>query len=96
MFVGRIWPICNLQTDTFRFTYHGYGVSHIDALCHITYNDRFYNDAPKSLNTPEGCGRLGIEHLKHGIVTRGVLIDVPRLTARGESLRCIRAAMHPA
>lgn len=69
----------NLQTDTFRFTYHGYGVSHIDALCHITYNDRFYNDVPKSLNTPEGCGRLGIERLKHGIVTRGVLIDVPRL-----------------
>ena len=69
-----------LQTDTFTFSYHGYGVSHIDALCHITHKDRLYNDVPKATNnTAAGCDRLGVEHLKQGIVTRGVLLDIARL-----------------
>ena len=69
-----------LQTDIYTFTYHGYGVSHIDSLCHISYQDRLYNDVPKSMNnTPDGCGKLGIEQLKNGIVTRGVLLDMARL-----------------
>ena len=59
----------SLRTDTYTFTYHGYGVSHIDALCHITHKDRLYNDVPLSPNnTADGCDRLGIEHLKNGIV----------------------------
>ena len=31
------------------------------------------------MNTDKGCTKLGIENLKNGIVTRGVLIDIPRL-----------------
>ena len=85
----------SLQTDTYTFTYHGYGdaarrrrwyaaasasrVSHIDSLCHITHKDRLYNDVPKATNnTADGCGKLGIEQLKHGIVSRGVLLDMAR------------------
>ena len=30
-------------------------------------------------NTPDGCSKLGIEQLKNGIVTRGVLLDMARL-----------------
>ena len=69
----------SLRIDTYEFRYHGYGVSHIDALCHFLWNDRLYNDILPSESTPTGCGKLGIQNLKSGIVTRGVLLDFPRL-----------------
>ncbi len=69
----------SLRSDTYEFTYHGYSVSHIDSLCHFIWNDRLYNDVPPTASTPEGCGKLGIENLKQGIVTRGILLDFPRL-----------------
>jgi kynurenine formamidase len=66
--------------DSYRMSYHGYAHSHIDALCHILYRDQTYNGYPRAqVNTEKGCTRLGIEALKHGVVTRGVLIDIPRL-----------------
>ncbi len=68
-----------LRSDTYEFTYHGYGVSHIDALCHFLWNDRLYNDTPPSASTTEGCGKFGIQNLKSGIVTRGILLDLARL-----------------
>ena len=67
------------RTDTYEFTYHGYGVSHMDSLCHFLWNDRLYNDVPASASTPNGCGKLGIQNLKRGIVTRGILLDFARL-----------------
>ena len=69
----------SLRSDTYRFTYHGYGVSHIDALCHFAHDGRLYNDIPLSASTTEGCGKLGIENLKSGIITRGILFDFARL-----------------
>ena len=69
----------SLRSDTYEFTYHGYGVSHIDSLCHFLWNDRLYNDILPSESTPDGCGKLGIQNLKTGIVTRGILLDIARL-----------------
>ena len=61
-------------------SYHGYAHSHIDALCHILYKDQTYNGyARAEVNTEKGCTKLGIDNLKNGIVTRGILIDIPRL-----------------
>lgn len=66
--------------DRYAVSYHGYAHSHIDALCHILYKDQTYNGyARADVNTDKGCTKLGIEHLKNGIVTRGILIDIPRL-----------------
>ncbi len=65
----------NFRTDTYFFRYHGTFITHEDALCHYTYNERIYNDRP--LNTKE-CFP-SIETLKNGIITRGILIDIPRL-----------------
>ncbi len=66
--------------DTYKVFYHGYAHSHIDALCHILYKDKTYNGYPTAeVNTAKGCLKLGIENLKAGIVTRGILIDIPRL-----------------
>jgi kynurenine formamidase len=66
--------------DRYAVSYHGYAHSHIDALCHILYKDQTYNGyARADVNTEKGCTRLGIDNLKNGIVTRGILIDMPRL-----------------
>ena len=67
-------------TDRYSVSYHGYSHSHMDALCHILYKDQTYNGYARAVvNTDKGCTRLGIENLKQGLITRGVLIDIPRL-----------------
>jgi len=69
-----------LRSDTIEFSYHGYGVSHIDALCHFLHNGLMYNGVPADASSVEGgCSKLGIQNLKNGILTRGVLLDIPRL-----------------
>ena len=66
--------------DNYRVSYHGYAHSHIDALCHILYKDQTYNGyARADVNTDKGCTKLGIDNLKRGVITRGVLIDIPLL-----------------
>jgi kynurenine formamidase len=72
--------IGNFSMDSYSVSYHGYAHSHIDALCHIAYKGQVYNGYPRDqVQTDKGCMKLGIENLKNGIVTRGVLIDIPRL-----------------
>ena len=67
-------------TDTVSVSFHGYAHSHMDALCHILYKGQTFNGHPTAeINTEKGCTQLSIDKLKNGIVTRGVLIDIPRL-----------------
>jgi len=54
--------------------------THWDALAHCSYGGKIYNDYPASSVTGAGAGRCGI-HLLTTVVSRGVLLDVPR--ARG-------------
>jgi len=63
--------------DYFAIAPHGYSTSHIDALCHIFYDGKIYNGYPSSTVTAHGATKLGIHHLRSGIITRGVLLDVP-------------------
>jgi kynurenine formamidase len=59
---------------------HGFTQTHIDALCHLrTHDNRYWNDKPVgALGMPaEHSGT--IDFWNHGIVTRGVLYDIPRL-----------------
>ena len=52
----------------------------IDALCHFLYKDHAFNGYSRAeVESTSGCAKLGIDHLKAGIVTRGILIDMPRL-----------------
>lgn len=68
------------STDTYKVSYHGYAHSHMDALCHILYKNQTYNGyAREEVNTDKGCTKLGVQNLKGGIVTRGVLLDIARL-----------------
>ena len=58
---------------------HGFATSHIDALCHIFHEGRIFNGYSAETVTAHGATRLGIHHLQSGIVTRGVLLDMPAL-----------------
>jgi kynurenine formamidase len=62
---------------------HGDGDSHIDALCHVIFDSKLYNDVPVDAITPNGATSLSIDVIQDGIVGRGVLLDIPRL--RGQS-----------
>ena len=66
-------------SDNYNISYHGYSHSHIDSLCHILYKGLMYNGVSQETITEEGCSTASIANLQGGIVTRGVLIDIPRL-----------------
>ncbi len=63
--------------DYFAIAPHGYATSHIDALCHIFHEGRLYNGYPIERVTAHGALELGIQELRDGIVTRGILLDIP-------------------
>ena len=67
--------------DYFGMFIHGITNTHIDALCHLATleGDRIYNGAEMAKNGMPVGHRGTIEHWRDGIVTRGVLYDVPRL-----------------
>jgi kynurenine formamidase len=56
---------------------HGLALSHVDALCHAYWDDKLYNGYDRTqVKTATGAGVLGIETMRDGVVTRGVLLDV--------------------
>ena len=56
---------------------HGNADSHIDALCHVIYNNKLYNNVNLDTLTPAGASALSIDVAGGGIVGRGVLLDIP-------------------
>ncbi len=66
-------------TDYLAAECHGDCHTHIDALCHVSYKGRLYNGKPSSTVTSAGAAIQDITAFAHGIVGRGVLLDVPRL-----------------
>ena len=67
-------------SDFIGISYHGYVNTHLDALCHIfTRDGRLYDGRPTSEITWQGALTCSVEHWRDGIVTRGVLYDIPRL-----------------
>ena len=64
--------------DYFAIAAHGFATSHIDALCHIFHEGTLYNGYSSNNVTAHGALELGIHELRDGIVSRGVLLDIPR------------------
>jgi kynurenine formamidase len=58
---------------------HGDCHTHIDALCHVAYKGRLYNGRSASEITARGPNFQDITTYAHGIVGRGVLLDIPRM-----------------
>jgi kynurenine formamidase len=65
-----------MGSDSLSVAPHGFATTHVDALCHVFHEGRLYNGYDSATVTADGAGRLGIHHLRSGIVTRGVLLDV--------------------
>jgi kynurenine formamidase len=65
-------------TDFLGIQFHGDCHTHIDALCHIAYKGQLYNGRSADLVTARGALGQDITAYAHGIVGRGILIDVPR------------------
>lgn len=67
------------STDLYSIQYHGYTLTHLDALCHVFYKVQMYNGFSQQEVTDKGAARLSVIAIKNGIFTRGVLMDFPRL-----------------
>jgi kynurenine formamidase len=61
--------------DSFRMG--SQAATHLDALAHVGYEGKLWNDTPDSVVSAAGAGRLGVEHMG-AIATRGVLLDLAR------------------
>ena len=66
-------------SDTYEVSYHGYGHTHLDALCHIVHNGKMYNGVLPSTVTAKGASKLSVYGMRNGILARGVLMDLPEL-----------------
>ncbi len=60
---------------------HGPGTTHLDAFAHIFFDGKMWNgyDAVDLVTVEGGAAKNSILNMKNGIVTRGVLYDIPRL-----------------
>jgi kynurenine formamidase len=92
------------SSDYFAIASHGMAHTHLDALCHIFYRGQMYNGRPQSMVTSTGALANSIEAGKDGVVSRGVLLDIPRAQGREwldageaiyvEDLEAAEKAMH--
>jgi hypothetical protein len=72
----------DFSSDVQSFAPHGALLTHLDALCHYSNGSgQLYNGFPLGATVTEagGCTKLGLDSLKDGIVTRGILVDMTRL-----------------
>ena len=69
-------------TDTWNIMFHGFAHSHIDALCHLAREGKYYNGFAMAETTAEGCGKVSVDNIGDGIFTRAVLMDIPKLKGR--------------
>ncbi len=70
-----------ISSDRIAVSYHGIAHTHLDALAHVNADGVFYNGYqpdPEAV-VENGHARNSIHNVKDGIVTRGVLIDIPRM-----------------
>ena len=66
------------SADEYSVRYHGFTQTHLDGLCHLIYKGKMYNGFSQNELTEKGARKLGIENLRSGIFTRGVLMDMAR------------------
>ena len=68
-----------VSMDYIGLVFHGYATTHVDALCHIFWEGKMWNGKPASEVTSIGAKSASVDAWSQGIVTRGVLLDIPRL-----------------
>jgi kynurenine formamidase len=67
--------------DSLAVSYHGTAHTHIDALSHRVFDGKIYNGAAaaEAVTREDGAKKSSIYTAHAGIVTRGVLMDIPAL-----------------
>ena len=91
---GSVRNVFGIDTDNgyfwerYEIEYHGSLVTHLDALCHVAWDGRVYNgrEFEAVATTEDGCTEMGSVNLKGGLVTRGVLIDMPGKAVRRQDI----------
>jgi len=71
-----------IGSDYIGVAMHGWAHTHLDSLAHVNYDGVFYNGYkpdPAAVTQQSGHAKNSIANMKNGILTRGILIDVPRL-----------------
>lgn len=63
--------------DFIAADYHGKGVTHLDALCHIAYRGQLYDGRTANEVVDSAGARFGAVSTLGPLVTRGVLLDLP-------------------
>jgi len=59
---------------------HGPGTTHLDSFAHMFFDGKMWNGYSRNLVTKQGgASKVSILTMKNGIVTRGVLYDIPKL-----------------
>jgi kynurenine formamidase len=65
--------------DSYSVSFHGNNTTHFDALSHYIYRGTTYNGVPGDAITAWGATRNDVMPFSNGILTRGVLVDIPVL-----------------
>src|ERR1041385_7942473 len=65
--------------DIYRTRYHGKVLTHLDALSHMFYQGKMYNGYSQAQVNLEGAQKLSVIAYKNGLVSRGILMDIPAL-----------------
>jgi kynurenine formamidase len=66
-------------SDYFAISPHGFNTTHLDALCHIFWYGKMYNGFAASEVGSQGARKCAIDIASQGIISRGVLMDIPKL-----------------
>jgi len=72
-------PGLSVALDYIGVQHHGIACSHVDALCHVFVEEQMYNGYPAADVKSTGATRNDMTPMSDGIVTRGVLLDLPGL-----------------
>jgi kynurenine formamidase len=72
-------PGLSVALDYIGVQHHGIACSHIDALCHVFVDGKMYNGFAAAEVKSTGALKNDMRPMREGIVTRGVLLDMPGL-----------------
>ena len=68
------------SSEQLSFTFHGNTHTHVDSPCHIFWDGTMYNGRSYSLvDAAEGSAWAAVTAAANGMVTRGVLLDIPKV-----------------
>ena len=86
-------PSSGSAVDFYGVAYHGVATTHLDALCHVWNENGMWNgrDPGKEI-TFDGATFGAVDNWSDGIITRGVLLDVPKY--RGQACVTQDAPVH--